>query len=166
MHLFILFSITMNSVYKTRRHLYALKLYENRCFSITLLCNFLWEINRFCTSKKQMTLIWDREKIVPLVKVMMIFTFLGKSLGIHDVAPFWCELTKKISMASRIKEFIDYIWHKFNLCLAKCFAISVLPTHKTHLNLQNSKMFSQNSFHSVDFTLRISVSVTWNQLRS
>ena len=24
----------------------------------------------------------------PVVKVMMILTFLGKSLGIHDVAPF------------------------------------------------------------------------------
>ena len=123
LHLFFLFSITINSVYKTRHHVYALKLYENRCFSIMLLCNFYGKSIDFVLWKaNDVNLRKDREKIVPLVKVMMIFTFLGKSFGIHDVAPFWCELTKKISMASRIKEFIDYIWHLFNL-LANCFAV-------------------------------------------
>ena len=37
---------------------------------------------------------------IPVVNVRTILTFGGRSLGIHEVAPFWWEFTKKISMAS------------------------------------------------------------------
>ena len=70
--------------------------------------------------------IWYVEyEFLPVVKVMMILTFAGKSLGIHEVDPFWWELTKNISIASEIvqKWLVSSVFESYWKRISKCFTI-------------------------------------------